>query len=97
MKIIRFILLVIKGVTTDNRLSQLEYTTRSLNHKHAYKHGLMKAKGSDNGQAILNDEQVLAIRILFESGETRKNIAAKLNLKYQTVSDIVARRRWAHI
>ena len=42
----------INGIKTDNRISNLELVTASENVKHAFRIGLMDARGENNGRAI---------------------------------------------
>lgn len=53
----------IDGNKKNNRVDNLEWSTRSEQMIHAYKHGLKKPmRGSENANAKLTDEQVKAIR-----------------------------------
>ena len=48
----------------DNRPENLEYVTNSENVHHAYRMGLMRVKGIQNGNAILTDDDVREARRL---------------------------------
>lgn len=51
------------GNKLNNKLTNLEWATRSENMKHAYRHGLKKpVQGNANGNAKLSDEDVRLIR-----------------------------------
>lgn len=89
----------INGVKVDNRLANLEYTSSSDNHFHAYRQlGKRAAKGSLQGSAKLSDADVLQIRALHTSDTfTGKQLATKFHVSESTISLIVLRRRWTHI
>lgn len=84
----------LKGIKSDNRPSQLEWSTISENRLHSFRIGLQTAKGSKNSQARLTLEQVLEIR-----NSTDKNgvIAKRYNVSPATVCDIQTKRSWSHI
>lgn len=85
------------GDKTNNHYTNLEWTNRSGNLKHAYNKGLMSSKGSKNGNSKLTVEQVLEIRKLYSEGLTRPKLAKMFNVKYITIYDIITRRTWSHI
>jgi hypothetical protein len=77
------------GVKTDNRVENLEWLTRSDNHKHAIKTGLRKTKLSEN--------QVLEILDMLDAGVPQTEIAEIFNIAQSTVSMIKSGRRWSHL
>lgn len=87
------------GIKSDNRASNLEWCTISENSIHAVANGLQKIiKGSDCSWSKLCEKQVLEIRELYSLGFLfQRQIAKIYNIKPPTVSDIVRRKRWAHL
>lgn len=86
------------GVKTDNRLCNLEWTSRSENQIHAIKMGLYKSvQGESCGQAVLKEDQVLEIRKLGEQGMMHKDIALIFGVGRKAITKILNRQRWKHI
>jgi len=89
------------GNKQNNRADNLEYCTRSENHKHAFRLGLstspFRRRGEQSCRALLNDSSVMQIRERFASGESRKSLAAAFNVSACTIWDVVKRRSWTHI
>jgi hypothetical protein len=57
-----------------------------------------RPRGSDNSQAKLTEEQVLALRAQYaRGGITQKELAAQYSISHALVSFIVTRRAWRHI
>ena len=88
----------INGVKTDNRLENLECVTQVENIKHAYRTGLASNKGIRHPSAKLTEEQVYAIRELFDSGVTATEIARRETyISRRQIALIGARKAWAHL
>lgn len=89
----------INGIKSDNRVENLEWCTISENTSHAHKKGLIKKRyGVLNNFTILSEKQVLEIRNYPKlSPEKKKEIAITYGVSYNTISDILARRRWKHL
>jgi hypothetical protein len=92
----------IDGNKLNNHVSNLEYITKSQNHKHAFSIGIKKAiRGSIHVNTTLNEDQVLWIRKNYKKynrgGFNLKNIADKFNIDFRTVGNIIKRVRWGHI
>ena len=89
------------GVKSNNHIDNLEYLTRSDNHRHAFKLGLSKSpfqkKGEDRWQAKLTEAEVTTLRKDFASGISRRFLASQYGISYYTVWDITERRSWKHI
>ena len=57
-----------------------------------------QAKGTDNGQAKLTEEQVLEIRRRYaDGGVTQQSLGDEYGLHHTTISQIVRRKLWAHL
>jgi DNA-binding NarL/FixJ family response regulator len=86
------------GDKRNNCVDNLEYVTASENIRHALRTGLMvPAKGAQVGSSKLTNRQVRRIRERHAAGASMSEIARRMKLGLTTVSDIVARRTWAHI
>jgi hypothetical protein len=90
----------INGIKDDNRPENLEWTTQKENVIHAYRIGLSDHKGSKNGRAKLNEEQVLEIKELLSLNPSRykdyKKIAAKYRVSPYTIRAIQSNNNWKH-
>ena len=86
------------GDKTNPRLDNLEYATSSANQKHAYQAGLQDAAGEKNGQAVLKEADVIAIRSTYTGirGQQRA-MARQYNVSPATIRDAIVRRTWSHI
>ncbi len=86
----------IDGNKKNCATSNLEWSTKSDNEKHAYRIGLMTAKGENNGQAKLTELQVQEIRNL-KGLFTQQKIADKYNVCRQLISCIHLNKNWKDI
>jgi hypothetical protein len=84
----------INGIKTDNRLENLEWSTRSENQKHSILIGLRTTNGEKNSQSKLTEQDVLYIRNSKEKGSI---LAKKFNISHPTICDIIKHRSWTHI
>ena len=88
----------IDGNKANNRLSNLEYCTRSQNIRHSYKLGLqIPLKGELRVEAKLTDAKVLEIRGLIAQGLQGKTIAKMYGVNPSLISKIRTRKLWSHI
>jgi hypothetical protein len=86
----------IDGCKDNNSVSNLEYISRSENELHAIRLGLLKVtRGSEKGNSILSENDVLAIRSALFSGATQQAIAEMFGTSRPNISSIANRRSWA--
>lgn len=84
----------INGDKSDNRLSNLEWSTRSENQKHSIKSGLRSAAGNKNSQSKLNDITALEI---FTSKESVSYLMSKYNMSKSNISQVKNGWLWSHV
>ncbi|MDW4095146.1 NUMOD4 domain-containing protein [Staphylococcus saprophyticus] len=87
----------IDGDKTNNTLDNLEWCTARENTIHVYRTGLAKGKkGNENSQGKLTDEEVIAMRKLYATGDyTQKEIGEFFGVSRENARDIVNGKRWA--
>ena len=85
------------GIKINNKLSNLEWTTRSKNCIHAAQTGLKIYTGIMNPKAKLRNEEVIEIRRLAKLGIKQILLAKMFKLSEGNVSMIVQRKTWNHI
>ena len=94
----------INFIRTDNRVENLEWCTAKENTLHSYNSGRINMpkgappmRGSKNGGAKLNEEQVREIRMKFKPRKyTREMLAKEYNVKASTIKDAIL-RSWKHV
>jgi len=88
----------INGVTTDNRIENLEWTTRRESQLHAIDTGLSAGRGEDHPRAKITDEKVSEIRRSYTGawGEQGR-LGKKYGITQVSVSKIIARETWTHL
>jgi hypothetical protein len=78
----------INGDKSDNRASNLEWSTRSENMAHAVKHGLIPCKVTTSGK--------LMIKELVEAGMAKKLIAQLMGVSRSYINKILSGRAVTH-
>lgn len=81
------------GIKTDNRLSNLEYCTRSENVQHAYDTHLTP-KGEEHYCAKLNWDKVRQIRSMRTTGLSYSELARLFNVSPGSILCIVKIKTW---
>lgn len=89
------------SIKTDNSVDNLEWCTFDENIAHRELTNPQKAfKGSENGFAKLNEEQVKEILTYYEANKPyygRADLAKRYKVAEGTIKDVVQRRRWKHV
>ena len=88
----------INGIKTDNRLENLEWSTRSENVKHSYTKKLREKRlGSEVNTAVLKEKDIPIIRQMIKNGIYLKDIANEYKVHEATISAIKNKKTWRHI
>lgn len=83
------------GCKQNNKVSNLEWCTKSENTQHAFATGLKKpACGEKHGRAKLKERDVKEIRALLTAGSTGISIAKKYGISESAVSNIKKDKVW---
>jgi hypothetical protein len=83
----------------DNRAENLEWCDHSRNAKHAYEAGRLKiTKGSARSTAILNEDKVMAIKLLYKTGKfSYWKLAEIFEIGKTTIQGIINGTKWTHV
>jgi hypothetical protein len=85
----------------DNKASNLEWTDRVGNIRHARNLGVdfhvNHAKGESIASSKLKEDDVLTIRRLAKKGWTRKKLAKRFKVTTANIGYIVRRKVWKHV
>lgn len=91
----------INGITTDNRVENLEWCSRSENQKHAYRIGLeVPIRGELNKNAKLNEVAVKLIRKTYKKGDRQcgaRALARKFGVSSTAIRMCLRGRSWNSI
>ena len=86
------------GNKLNNRVENLEWSTRSLNIKHAYRIGLRHPlRGELNGKEKLTKKMVIKARAMRKKGMFYEDIAKFFNVGRTTISYAITGKSWAHV
>ena len=89
----------INGIKSDNRVENLEWTTKSDNSKHMHK-VLYNTKGEGSGYVKLKEQDVIWIRKHYiKSDKTfgQTALSRKFNVSRSCIKSIIHRKTWTHI
>ena len=89
----------INGDRLDNRIENLELVSSEENNRRLMELDLLKPRyGEDNGTAKLTEKEVIEIRRLYKNTSlTQYQLADMFGVAQGNISEIVNRKRWAHI
>lgn len=86
------------GVKSDNRPENLEYVTRSQNHRHAFDVlGKSAIRGQRNNFSSITDETARKIKSLQKDGVTTHDIMAQTGASKSVITHIGAGHSWVHL
>lgn len=85
------------GNKQNNLVDNLEWCTIRDNVQHALDTGLNRVVGEDNGNATLTEEEVRAIRILYEIGIPNSVLARVFKVRDAAISKICLNQLWKHV
>ncbi len=86
------------GVKTNNVLANLEWVTASANSLHRSRTlGHYVSRGEANGNALLTDDTVRAIRARWAAGDRGTDIARELGVSPSSVCGVVRGKTWSHV
>lgn len=85
------------GNKVNNHVTNLRWCTRQENESHKINHGT-RAEGSRNGQSVLNEACIRAIRHLHEiDGFSQNEIAERFGVCQGTISAVMVGKTWGHV
>lgn len=85
------------GNKLNNDPSNLEWTTKSANTKHAWQTNLIPLRGEDNPGAKLTEKRVAYIRKLLGQGVSSHSLAIVADVSSSLIEKIRDGERWAHV
>lgn len=88
------------GLTSDNRLENLEYVTPKANAQHSIQVlGRRRASGEGHGMAVLTAERVRRLRQEWASGRwpTKRRLAVAFGITEYTCGDVLNGKTWRSV
>lgn len=94
----------LSGNKSDNAVTNLQYVTKSENHRHAYRFDLRSHVGSKHPRATLTEADVLLIRAVQRTtlsniawGHQKRTLAARFGTTVRVIETIRSRQNWTHV
>ncbi len=88
----------LNGVKIDNRVENLEWSTRPEQMQHALGMGLWGPRGESNSMAKLTEKQVLEIRAKYIPREySMYKLGREYGVTAALINNILKRKAWSHI
>jgi hypothetical protein len=87
----------INGVKTDNRASNLEWVTLSVNTKKQWETGLVNTRGDSHHGRKLHSGKVRIIRRLLSLGATGGELSVLCDVDPQVIYGIKSGKRWSSV
>jgi hypothetical protein len=89
----------LKSDKSDNRASELEWSTRNENLLHSFREGTHKPmRGTISPKAKLNDEKVYSIKETYSNGGISiRKLALEYGVHHSVIDGIIHGKRWPHV
>ena len=84
----------IDAVKTNCVVENLEWVTRSENVKHAYKRGLISARGEKNANAKFTQQDIEEMRSIDYTKVTQREVAKRYGIAFQYLNKILKGKAW---
>lgn len=85
------------GNKLNNHVDNLEWTSRLQNMQHGFSTGLINNTGTNHGNNIYSDEQIIHVKRLLVLRRPHKEIEAVTGVKKGTIEQISQGRQWTHL
>jgi len=86
------------GNKANNRLENLEYCTKSENIRQGYRMGLIGPRsGTLNGEAVVTEEDVLAMRLRAQDGEECASLGRRYGISKTSAWRACVGLSWRHV
>jgi hypothetical protein len=85
------------GNRADNSVDNLEWCTRKENMQHGFRTGLINNTGTNHGNNVYNDLQIIEAKVMLKKGFSLGEIETKTGVKKATLHQIKAKKQWNHV